>query len=166
LDLAWSLVAGARTAERARTAPRPAHGARPSAANTGARHCFLASASGPQLWPDVCAMINSSTAVAYIYEMWLSLAIKRMAPHPTPLTRSPGTRIRYALASEIGLLAGNACVLAPRAWRARGAVAPNPALAIGVVGCRGPWSVGCTQGAVADARCSPRDRGQRGKFRN
>jgi IMP cyclohydrolase len=27
----------------------------PSIANTGARHCLLASASGPELWPDVCA---------------------------------------------------------------------------------------------------------------
>ena len=43
--------------------------ARPSVANTRARHCFLVSASGPKLWPYVCAVIklNINMAVAYIY---------------------------------------------------------------------------------------------------
>jgi hypothetical protein len=45
----------------------PTASARPSAANTGARHCFLASAPGPKLWPDVYAVIKLSMAVAYIY---------------------------------------------------------------------------------------------------
>jgi hypothetical protein len=54
------------TAER--TGPYgPTPSARPSVANTGARHCFLASASGPKLWPDVCAVINLNMAVAYSY---------------------------------------------------------------------------------------------------
>ncbi len=50
----------------------------------------------------------------YIYDMWLSLAIKNMALHATPLEFLPhATRTIYALASEIGLLvAGHACVLA------------------------------------------------------
>jgi hypothetical protein len=45
------------TAERALTAPCQAHG-RPCVANTRARLCFLASAPGPKLWPDVCAVIK------------------------------------------------------------------------------------------------------------
>jgi hypothetical protein len=52
-----------------------------------------------------------------IYEIWLSLAIKTLALHPTPLESLPATRTRYALASEIGLLAGHACVLARRLHR-------------------------------------------------
>jgi hypothetical protein len=44
-----------------------AHSARPGFANTRAQHCFLASASGPKLWPDVYAVIklNINMAVAY-----------------------------------------------------------------------------------------------------
>jgi hypothetical protein len=51
-DLAWSLGCGGAGP----CGPTPS--ARPSAANTRARHCFLASASGPKLWPYVCAVIK------------------------------------------------------------------------------------------------------------
>jgi hypothetical protein len=56
--------------------------ARPSTANTRARHCFLARASGPKLWPYACAVIKLNINN---YEIWLPLAIKIMALHPTPL---------------------------------------------------------------------------------
>jgi hypothetical protein len=49
-------------------------------------------------------------AVAYTYEIWLSLAIKIMALHATPLEFLPHAQDMHA--SEIGLLAGHACVLA------------------------------------------------------
>jgi hypothetical protein len=39
--------------------------ARPSAANTGTQHCFLASASDPKLWPDVYKATKLNMAVAY-----------------------------------------------------------------------------------------------------
>jgi hypothetical protein len=62
-DLAWPLGHGG-------TGPcGPTPSARPSAANTRARHCFLVSASDPKLWQGVCAVIklNINMAVAYIY---------------------------------------------------------------------------------------------------
>jgi hypothetical protein len=80
------------------------------------------------------ALIGNGMGFAYIYpiyryEIWLSLAIKIMALHPTPLEFLPHTRTRYALASEIGLLAGHVCVLA----RLLFTVAQKPTLEIGVV---------------------------------
>jgi hypothetical protein len=92
-SLGLGVVAGARRNGPARShAQRTAERRAPSAANTRARHCSLASASGPELWQYVCAVIklNINLAVAYIlyicaYGIWLSLAIKIMALHPTPL---------------------------------------------------------------------------------
>jgi len=62
----------ARACAKSLAPPTPS--ARPSAANARARHRFLASASGPKLWPsDVCAVrdklrrLNINMAVAYIY---------------------------------------------------------------------------------------------------
>ena len=58
---------------------------------------------------------------------------------PPNSTGVPATRTRYALASEIGLLAGHACVLA----RLLFAVAQKPTLVIGVGACRGPLDARC-----------------------
>ena len=99
----------------------PTPSARPSAANTRARHCFLASASGPKLWPYVCAVIKLNINTRpwhsiYRYEM-CHLAVTCYKNYgtwhsPPNSTGVPSTRTRYALASKIGLLAGHACVLA------------------------------------------------------
>jgi hypothetical protein len=58
---------------------------------------------------------------------------------PRNSTGVPATRTRYALASEIGLLAGHAlCLGAPAS-----AVAQKPTLVIGVGACRGPMHARC-----------------------
>jgi hypothetical protein len=58
---------------------------------------------------------------------------------PRNSTGVPATRTRYALAIEIGLLAGHACV----SWRARFTVVQKLTLVIGVGACRGPLDVRC-----------------------
>ena len=58
---------------------------------------------------------------------------------PPNSTGVPATRTRYALASEIGLLAGHACVLA----RLLFTVAQKPTLVIGVGACCGPLDARC-----------------------
>jgi hypothetical protein len=54
--IAASASARAHTAAGARWQAGPCGPGAPSASGTGTRHCFLASASGPELWPDVCAV--------------------------------------------------------------------------------------------------------------
>jgi hypothetical protein len=56
---------------------------------------------------------------------------------PPSSTGVPATRTRYALASEIGLLAGHACVLAPLIRRGSKNISGNWRW-------RMSWSVGCT----------------------
>jgi hypothetical protein len=138
-DLAWSLGHGG-------TGPYgPTPSARPGVANTRARHYFLASASGLRF--EVVARCLCSDKIKYkygrgiyIYEIWFSLAIQIMALHPTPLEppagAAPVTRTRCALASEIGLLAGHAFVLA-RLIRC------GSKTSSGNWRCRMSWSVEC-----------------------
>ena len=59
---------------------------------------------------------------------------------PPNSTGVPATRTRYALASEIDLLAGHACVLARLLYFT---VAQKPSLVIGVGACRGPLHARC-----------------------
>jgi hypothetical protein len=129
------VVAGAR-----RNGPVRPHAQRTAErrANTRARHCFLASASDPKLWPDVCAVIklNINMAVAYIYEIWLSLAIKCMALHPTPLESL--SHAHKVCTSERNWPSSWTCLFV--SWCARFAftVAQKPTLVLGVDACRGP----------------------------
>ena len=104
----------------------PTASARPSIANTGARHRILASASGPELRMARCMCSDKMKymAVVYIYEMWLPLAIKITALHPTPLDPWPSRLDRRSCsapapaASTYKLLAAYACCLAVAAcWR-------------------------------------------------
>jgi hypothetical protein len=130
--VAWSLGHGG-------TGPcAPTPSARPSAANTGARRCFLLPRQ--RIGSEVVARCLCSDKFKYdrgIYEIWLSLAIKMMALTPPNCTGAPVTRTGHALASEIDLIAGHTCVLARPA-------SPWPPKNSGNWRCQVLWSVGCT----------------------
>jgi hypothetical protein len=94
-------------------APRPAHG-RASLTQV------LGTASSPAHRVRSCGRCLCNDKIKYkygrgiyIYEIWLSV-VTCYKNYGTPLnsTGAPVTRTRYALASEIGLLTGHACVLA------------------------------------------------------